>query len=93
MNKILNVKTVFEFENMGLEKETRVPIKSFKSFKYIKPSDCNLTETLHFVSEFSDISQSYGFGYQMNSGLVCFAFNDGTEMSLENGKKTVSYTN
>ena len=87
------MKTVYEFENINIEKESKAPIKSFKSFKYIKPSECNLTETLHFVSEFADISHQYGFGYQMNSGIVCFSFNDGTEMSLENGKKTVNYTN
>jgi len=30
----------------------------------------------------------------MNSGLICFVYNDGSEMYFENGsKKTVTYTN
>jgi hypothetical protein len=32
-----------------------------------------------------DISDSFGFGYQMNSGTVCFVFNDETEYYYSNG--------
>lgn len=52
------------------------------SFKYIKPADWSLTEVLHYVSEFVDISDSFGYGYQMNSGIVSFIFNDGSQMQL-----------
>lgn len=45
------------------------------------------------MCEFVDISDSFGVGYQMSFGLVCFLFNDGSEMQLEQGSKSVNYTN
>lgn len=31
-----------------------------------------------------DISQAYGYGYQMNTGTLCFVFNDGTQFYFPN---------
>lgn len=57
-----------------------MPVKNFKSYKHIKPSDRSLTESKVYITEFVDISHTFGYGYQMNTGLICFVFNDGSEM-------------
>ena len=31
------------------------------------------------IEEFVDISDSFGFGYQLNTGIIGFVFNDETE--------------
>lgn len=103
-NKILNIQTAKiismaateENESQNQQRMWNAPIKNFKSFKsskYIKPSDRSITETKSYITEFVDISDSFGYGYQMNTGLICFVFNDGSEMFFENSlKKTVTYT-
>lgn len=37
------------------------------------------------IEEFVDISDSFGYGYQMNTGIVGFVFNDETEFLCGTG--------
>lgn len=101
-NKVLNIQTAKLLPVYSVEREEEsasshklgsLPLKNFKSSKYIKPSDRSITETKSYITEFADISDTFGYGYQMSTGLICFVFNDGSEMYFENSlKKTVTYT-
>jgi len=49
--------------------------------RYIKSqieicSTSNLSDNFVIIEEFADISDVFGYGYQMNTGMVGFVFND-----------------
>ena len=57
-------------------------------------SERSLTESQSFIYDFVDISHVYGYGYQMNTGIICFVFNDRSSMYFEDqSKKNVVYIN
>jgi hypothetical protein len=61
--------------------------KQFRTQVELQSSERTLSESSAFIEEFVDISDSLGFGYQMNSGLVCFVFNDETEYYYPSGSQ------
>ena len=90
--KVKNVKTTLNLEHEFKEDDNLV--RNIRTFKYIKPSERSLTESQSFIYDFVDISHAYGYGYQMNTGVICFVFNDRTSMYFEDqSKKTVAYIN
>lgn len=58
------------------------------------PSEVTLSESFVMIEEFVDISDSFGYGYQMNTGIVGFVFNDETELLLcGNGSQEIRARN
>lgn len=45
------------------------------------------------IEEFVDISDTFGYGYQMNTGIVGFVFNDETEFLCGNGSQEIRARN
>lgn len=48
-------------------------------------SEVTLSENFVMIEQFVDISDSFGYGYQMNTGVVGFVFNDETEFLCSSG--------
>lgn len=52
----------------------------FRTQNDLKSSSRTLSENKVYIEEFVDISHVYGYGYQMNTGTICFTFNDQTSL-------------
>ncbi len=56
-------------------------------------SQITLSESFVMVEQFVDISDTFGFGYQMNTGIVGFVFNDETQFLCMNGSQQIKSRN